>query len=339
MPHPSRRNRRAEDLAECSSATIELREWQATEMRDRVPTRRSRVARRVAGTQKAHAESTTGHVGLLGKSRSISLCVVLSILSHGALLAAIVPPSNQPYQVPRLRQEVDVQMMLLQSGALNPADAVNPRPLTRTAGSRKSAVPVSHPKALDAQPNRDASFNGPTVSKDDASLPSRESIAAPAPGMSSAASVPIEATPNSEAKPRAATPIAVSGAPTIADSAPQSVPVQPARDIAERRRASEVARVHYASLLRAAIERSKQYPELARRRGVEGTVVVSFRVSRNGHVSGLIVAHSSGHELLDRAALAAISLAGAFPSVPFEVDGQYVSVEVPLVFRLAKQVH
>ncbi|HMA95868.1 MAG TPA: energy transducer TonB [Polyangiaceae bacterium] len=314
-------------------------------MRDRVPTRRSRVARHVAGTKKAHAESTTGHVGLLGKSRSISLCVVLSILSHGAILAAIVPPSNQPYQVPRLRQEIDVQVMLLQSGALNPADAVNPRPLTRTAGSRKSAVPVSHPKALDVQPNRDASFNGPTVSKDDASLPSRESIAAPAPGMSSAASVPIEATPTGqitptgEAKPRAATPIAVSGAPTTADSAARSVPVQSARDIAETRRASEVARAHYASLLRAAIERSKQYPELARRRGVEGTVVVSFRVSRNGHVSGLIVAHSSGHELLDRAALAAISLAGAFPSVPFEVDGQYVSVEVPLVFRLAKQVH
>jgi len=49
-----------------------------------------------------------------------------------------------------------------------------------------------------------------------------------------------------------------------------------------------------------------EYPPLARRRQLEGTVVLEVLVSAEGKVSGLAVHESSGHALLDEAALKAV---------------------------------
>lgn len=49
-----------------------------------------------------------------------------------------------------------------------------------------------------------------------------------------------------------------------------------------------------------------EYPPQARRRGVEGTVVLEAQISLEGTVGGLAVHQSSGHPLLDEAALKAV---------------------------------
>lgn len=49
-----------------------------------------------------------------------------------------------------------------------------------------------------------------------------------------------------------------------------------------------------------------EYPPLARRRGLEGTVVLEALVTPAGTVGGLLVHQSSGHALLDEAALQAV---------------------------------
>ncbi|MBV5317855.1 MAG: energy transducer TonB [Desulfobulbaceae bacterium] len=51
---------------------------------------------------------------------------------------------------------------------------------------------------------------------------------------------------------------------------------------------------------------SPPYPEPARRRQLEGTVVLEVLVSTQGQVSELLVSTSSGHRLLDEAALQAV---------------------------------
>jgi TonB family protein len=48
------------------------------------------------------------------------------------------------------------------------------------------------------------------------------------------------------------------------------------------------------------------YPRLARRRGWEGTVYLSIRITPEGQVHKVKIAQSSGYELLDRAALEAV---------------------------------
>ena len=81
-----------------------------------------------------------------------------------------------------------------------------------------------------------------------------------------------------------------------------------------------------AKLLKDALDkiaRARHYPELARRRGLEGVVTVEFRVLPDGAVSGVRVRRGIA-AALDEAALDAVRRAAPFPAAlaggPFEVD-------------------
>lgn len=75
------------------------------------------------------------------------------------------------------------------------------------------------------------------------------------------------------------------------------------------------------------------YPTLARRRGWEGTVQLSVLVLENGRVGNISVAKSSGHPILDEAALKAVA---RYQFVPGLQGNKTVSmrVQVPVHFRL-----
>ncbi len=76
-----------------------------------------------------------------------------------------------------------------------------------------------------------------------------------------------------------------------------------------------------------------RYPRRARRDGLEGRVVLSARVSAAGQIVGLEVVRSSGHEILDRAAVRAVNRWTVRPArqgsrpVPSEI-------RIPILFRL-----
>lgn len=75
------------------------------------------------------------------------------------------------------------------------------------------------------------------------------------------------------------------------------------------------------------------YPDLARKRGQEGTVNVRCEVDAQGKVTAVSLAKSSGFKLLDEAALKAV---GKWKFRPGEKDGASVagSVIVPVQFKL-----
>jgi protein TonB len=50
----------------------------------------------------------------------------------------------------------------------------------------------------------------------------------------------------------------------------------------------------------------KTYPDEARRRGMEGNVILRFTVDRSGHVLDVVLAHSAGSSILDAAAEAMV---------------------------------
>ena len=79
--------------------------------------------------------------------------------------------------------------------------------------------------------------------------------------------------------------------------------------------------------------RPPKYPYAARRRGMEGRVVVEVVVDRTGTVATAAVAVSSGHRLLDRAALAAIK---GWTFRPARRGGRAVgaTIAIPIVFTL-----
>lgn len=75
------------------------------------------------------------------------------------------------------------------------------------------------------------------------------------------------------------------------------------------------------------------YPEAARRRGYEGTVVLTARIDKTGFVLLVGIEQSSGHSLLDEAALKAVKrwqfCPGMLGNIPVES-----TVRVPVKFDL-----
>jgi len=94
-----------------------------------------------------------------------------------------------------------------------------------------------------------------------------------------------------------------------------------------------VARARYSReqflFIRDRIVGSLCYPPVARRRGWEGQVVLSFVVDRDGSVRDVAVLESSGKALLDRSAMKAVRKAAPFPRPPVAVE-----VKIPISFRL-----
>lgn len=80
-------------------------------------------------------------------------------------------------------------------------------------------------------------------------------------------------------------------------------------------------------MIRRAIDRSKHYPLIAKKRGVEGTVSLEFTINGRGRPENVRVVKSSGSDMLDAAALRTVSAAAPLPVV----EGV---LEIPIVYRI-----
>jgi protein TonB len=94
------------------------------------------------------------------------------------------------------------------------------------------------------------------------------------------------------------------------------------------------ARVRYEQLLYAWMDRHKQYPMLAQRRGIEGEGSVRVRIDRDGRVLERTVTRSTGQQMLDQAALDMVRRANPFPRVPPEYAGETFEFVAPIQYRL-----
>lgn len=90
----------------------------------------------------------------------------------------------------------------------------------------------------------------------------------------------------------------------------------------------------FLARLQVWLERHKRYPRRARLRNEEGVVLVRFLLGGDGTVSGIELAHSSGHALLDEEATALLARAQPLPRGRLTgVDGP-LRLEVPIRFAL-----
>jgi TonB family protein len=90
----------------------------------------------------------------------------------------------------------------------------------------------------------------------------------------------------------------------------------------------------YTNKVRQMIARAKIYPSMARDKGQQGKIDLSFKLGKNGGVLKLLVEHSSGHAMLDEAARDAVENAGPFPPIPEKLNKQYVLLKLPVSFIL-----
>jgi protein TonB len=121
----------------------------------------------------------------------------------------------------------------------------------------------------------------------------------------------------------------------VAAATPASPAAVPATDAAGQ--ANEAAYVEPRYHAAALNNPRPAYPLAARRRGEEGKVVLRAQVTTEGRCAAVELKASSGHELLDRAALQTVS---QWRFVPARRGDLAVAswVEVPVTFRLRDEL-
>lgn len=111
----------------------------------------------------------------------------------------------------------------------------------------------------------------------------------------------------------------VTRTPAVAEEAPPFVPAMPT--------AGNQGAVAYADV------RAPDYPPIARSRGLEGEALLRVLVAADGRAAQVRIEHSSGHSILDRAAVQAVR---GWRFHPARVDGvaREAWIIVPINFRM-----
>lgn len=89
----------------------------------------------------------------------------------------------------------------------------------------------------------------------------------------------------------------------------------------------------YETTVRLTIMRHKFYPSRARRKKQTGTAIVRFRVHADGSYDQLAIQSSSGHKLLDQAAMDAVRKVNGFSPFPEPTNLIDQTYRIPIVFR------
>lgn len=89
---------------------------------------------------------------------------------------------------------------------------------------------------------------------------------------------------------------------------------------------------NYKGKVAARLRRAKRYPRDASRQKLGGVVRVSFTISANGSVSGIRVTRSSGHQILDQAAIEMVQRASPMPRFPNDIREASMQLQVPVQF-------
>ena len=90
----------------------------------------------------------------------------------------------------------------------------------------------------------------------------------------------------------------------------------------------------YFQMVRMRIETRKTYPQSARKNQQQGQVGVRFIITQDGDVKSVAIAESSGHDLLDSAALSAVKNAAPLPRPPRNLFDDQLKVKITIMFEL-----
>ncbi len=139
-----------------------------------------------------------------------------------------------------------------------------------------------------------------------------------------------EPVPNQQTPEQAsAVPLTMAPPRVEAQPAPSAAPPSPGR-------APNLERVQasWQKRLIDHLNRHKRYPEAARDRRTQGTVIVAFKLDRTGQVVASHVTASSGSPVLDDEAMAVLKRASPLPAPPDQILGPMLDMVLPIQFRI-----
>jgi protein TonB len=152
---------------------------------------------------------------------------------------------------------------------------------------------------------------------------------APTPVLTRSAQAPLSDAPSVPAPPAA--PVA-SAEPALAPAVSQPSVSAPVSRTAV---ADPNALAAYGRNLAGAVALHQRYPRLAQIRQWQGSTLLQLELAADGQLQSVRVLSSSGHEILDRQAIDMVRAAVPLPPLPASLAGRSLTVDVPVVFRLA----
>ncbi|MDD9966140.1 MAG: TonB family protein [Myxococcales bacterium] len=248
---------------------------------------------------------------------ALPIFVLISCVAHGLLALGSARSASTPVPVP-----APVWMELQ---AVAPTRAAQPQPLALLVAAPSAVAPRPRLRPLPRRPARRSRARAqpePTVEAREAGERGEaDQVAAPAPAAApdgASVGAPSEAAPGEQRRGHARCAHRDRRGRCTGEGA-----------VTDRR--AQLAR--YLAEVRKAVQRARHYPYMAKRMGLEGTVVVRMTIDPHGHSNDVKVLRGSADDSLQRAALAAVRSAGPFPAVPKALGG-HLRAEIPISFRL-----
>ncbi|MEQ8442728.1 MAG: TonB family protein [Alphaproteobacteria bacterium] len=218
---------------------------------------------------------------------------------------------------------------------LEPLPVPEIEPVSEPEPDTDQVQTLPRPLAKPAIPSRPVSPEEPVAPTQVAQSPSLQPEPTEEAAQAHAAEAPVEA-PAREQASQAAAP-AVSRAQTqSAGRVEEGADPGQATDTATTEGGAAVAAASpdYIAQLRYWLERHKEYPREARRRRMQGVVVVALRIGRAGEIMAQEIRDASGHELLDEETLAMLRRATPLPPFPDGMEGAFMDIVVPIEYSL-----
>ena len=101
---------------------------------------------------------------------------------------------------------------------------------------------------------------------------------------------------------------------------------------------ARAAAVRYRTeLMDTAVQKFGRYPRAAMDAGLKGRAVIRLEFAASGRMRGISVHESSGHSILDEAALDTVVDAVGATKIPGALKGREFSVDVPVLFKIEAQ--
>ena len=110
----------------------------------------------------------------------------------------------------------------------------------------------------------------------------------------------------------------------------------PQQQIMSKVTTSSMNRARILSQIRHDLSQYFYYPPHARRKGMQGTVLLSFGISGQGTVHDIRVVKSSGYAILDLAAQDAMQRLDKLSWYAALMHGKNMDLELPVIFRLTE---
>jgi len=95
--------------------------------------------------------------------------------------------------------------------------------------------------------------------------------------------------------------------------------------------------VHYAGVIKERLLAQWEYPAEAKKRLLEGRLLLVFTLERNGAMTAIRILDPSGHAILDDEACRAVRAAAPFPRFPEHIQMKRLHIRAAFDYRLASR--